>query len=174
MLPVTNSEARCGKKCASSYIGEQFGENRVGGKWLMGEGLRIPLTLSGSRKGRLGVEIILLNCCKRLQINSTFFRAVTGRLRSGDSAAQVDCGADADRYGHRGQYRAPSSGSRAKTNAKPQAPSNQAPSSNSNLRVAPLHASILSSAINDSTRRRGEERIGWKAHCPKRSFGPIT
>jgi ABC-type uncharacterized transport system YnjBCD ATPase subunit len=48
----------------------------------MGEGLRIPLTLSGGRKGRLGVEIILLNYCKCLQINSPFFQGITARLRS--------------------------------------------------------------------------------------------
>jgi hypothetical protein len=30
----------------------------------------------------LGGEIILLNCCKRLQINSTFFQVITARLRS--------------------------------------------------------------------------------------------
>jgi hypothetical protein len=30
----------------------------------------------------LGGEIILLNCCKCLQINSTFFQAITARLRS--------------------------------------------------------------------------------------------
>jgi hypothetical protein len=34
-------------KCASPYIGERFGENGVGGKWLMGALLRIPLTLLG-------------------------------------------------------------------------------------------------------------------------------
>ena len=33
-------------------------------------------------RGRLGGEIILLNCCKCLQINSTFFQAITARLRS--------------------------------------------------------------------------------------------
>ena len=32
--------------------------------------------------GRLGNEIISLNCCKWLQINRTFFQAVTARLRS--------------------------------------------------------------------------------------------
>ena len=30
----------------------------------------------------MGAEIILLNCCKCLQINSTFFQAITARLRS--------------------------------------------------------------------------------------------
>jgi hypothetical protein len=29
-------EAGCDKKYASPYIGERFGENSVGGKWLMG------------------------------------------------------------------------------------------------------------------------------------------
>jgi hypothetical protein len=40
-----------GEKCASPYIGERFGENSVGGKWLMGAMIRISLTLSGQRKG---------------------------------------------------------------------------------------------------------------------------
>jgi hypothetical protein len=53
-LPVTNSESRCGNKYVSSYIGEQFGENRVGEKWLMGAGLRIPLTLSERGRGLVG------------------------------------------------------------------------------------------------------------------------
>ena len=69
-------EASCVKKCASPYIREQFGENSVGGKWLMGVGLRIPLTLLGRGKGAVGGEIILLNCCKCLQISRTFFQAV--------------------------------------------------------------------------------------------------
>ena len=38
-------------KCASPYIGERFGENSVGGKWLMGALLRIPLTLLGYGNG---------------------------------------------------------------------------------------------------------------------------
>ena len=59
------------------YIGERFGENGVGGKWLMGALLRIPLTLSGQGNGVVGDEIILLNCCKWLQINRTFFQAAT-------------------------------------------------------------------------------------------------
>jgi hypothetical protein len=42
------------KKCASSYIGEAFAENSVGGKWLMGAGLRIPLTLLERRQGAVG------------------------------------------------------------------------------------------------------------------------
>ena len=46
-LPVTNLEAGCENKCASPYMGEPLGENSVGGKWLMGAVLRIPLTLSG-------------------------------------------------------------------------------------------------------------------------------
>jgi hypothetical protein len=41
-------------KCASPYIGERFGENGVGGKWLMGALLRIPLTLMGHGNGALG------------------------------------------------------------------------------------------------------------------------
>jgi hypothetical protein len=58
---------------AFHYIGERFGENSAGGKLLMGKWLRIPLTLLGRGKGQVGGEIILLNCCKWLQINSTFF-----------------------------------------------------------------------------------------------------
>ena len=42
----------------------------------MGKWLRIPLTLLGHGEGPAGGEIILLNCCKWFQINSTFF---TGR-----------------------------------------------------------------------------------------------
>ena len=53
-LPVTNLEAGCENKCASPYIGERFGENSVGGKWLMGKWLRILLTLLGRGKERLG------------------------------------------------------------------------------------------------------------------------
>jgi hypothetical protein len=41
-------------KCASPYIGERLGENGVGGKWLMGALLRIPLTLSGQGNGVVG------------------------------------------------------------------------------------------------------------------------
>jgi hypothetical protein len=51
---VANPEAGCEKKCPSPYIGERFGENSVGGKWLMGVGLRIPLTLLGRRQGAVG------------------------------------------------------------------------------------------------------------------------
>jgi hypothetical protein len=40
----------------------------------MGAGLRIPLTLLGRGQGAFGGEIILLNCCKWLQINGPFFR----------------------------------------------------------------------------------------------------
>jgi hypothetical protein len=46
--------APCENKYASPYIGERFGENSVGGKWLMGAGLRIPLTLSGRGQGAVG------------------------------------------------------------------------------------------------------------------------
>jgi hypothetical protein len=53
-LPVTNLEAGCENKCASPYIGERFVENSVGGKWLMGAVLRIPLTLSGRAQGAVG------------------------------------------------------------------------------------------------------------------------
>jgi hypothetical protein len=42
-------------KCASPYIGERFGENSVGGNWLMGALLRIPLTLMGHGNGAFGV-----------------------------------------------------------------------------------------------------------------------
>ena len=53
-LPVPNREAGAENKCASSYIGEPFGEISVGGKWLMGAGLRTPLTLLGRRQGAVG------------------------------------------------------------------------------------------------------------------------
>ena len=53
-LPVPNLEADCENKCTSPYIGERFGENSVGGKWLIGAGLRIPLTLLGRRQGAVG------------------------------------------------------------------------------------------------------------------------
>jgi hypothetical protein len=70
--------AACENKCASPSIGEPFGEYSVGGKWLMGELLRIPLTLLGHGYGALGGgEMILLNCYKRLQISRTFFQVVT-------------------------------------------------------------------------------------------------
>ena len=42
----------------------------------MGAVLRIPLTLLGRGKGAVGGEIILLNCCKWLQINRTFFQVM--------------------------------------------------------------------------------------------------
>jgi hypothetical protein len=50
-LPVTNLEAGSDNKCASPYIGERFGKNSVGGKWLMGAVLRIPLTRSSLLEG---------------------------------------------------------------------------------------------------------------------------
>ena len=53
-LPVTNLEAGCENKCGSPYIGERFGENSVGGKWLMGAVLRIPLTLTSRVQGAVG------------------------------------------------------------------------------------------------------------------------
>ena len=53
-LPVTNLEAGCENKCASPYIGVRFGENSVGGMWLIGAGLRISLTLSEHGKGAVG------------------------------------------------------------------------------------------------------------------------
>jgi hypothetical protein len=43
----------------------------------MGAMLRIRLTLTGPGQGEVGGEIISLNCCKWLQINSTFFQAIT-------------------------------------------------------------------------------------------------
>jgi hypothetical protein len=42
------------KKCASPYMGERLSENGVGGKWLMGALLCIPLTLMGRGNGVLG------------------------------------------------------------------------------------------------------------------------
>ena len=51
---VTSFEPGCENKCASPYIGERFGENSVGGKWLMGALLRIPLTLLGHGNGAVG------------------------------------------------------------------------------------------------------------------------
>jgi hypothetical protein len=53
-LPVTSYEAGCEIKCGSPYIGERFGENSVGGKWLLGALLRISLTLTGRGKGAVG------------------------------------------------------------------------------------------------------------------------
>jgi len=44
---------------------------------LMGALLRISLTLMGHGNGGGWDEIILLNCCKWLQINRTFFQVVT-------------------------------------------------------------------------------------------------
>jgi hypothetical protein len=52
-----------------------------------------------------------------------------------DPADQMDCGAGADRHCQRGPSPCSIIRLRAKTNEKPQAPSNHAPSSNSNLRV---------------------------------------
>jgi hypothetical protein len=72
-LSVTSFDAGCENKCASPYIGERFGENSVGGKWLISAVLRIPLTLSGRRKGWLGGETISLNCCKWLQSTGLSF-----------------------------------------------------------------------------------------------------
>jgi len=51
---MNNIEDIAAKKCAAPYIGERFGENSVGGKWLMGKWLRIPLTLLGRGKGPVG------------------------------------------------------------------------------------------------------------------------
>jgi len=48
----------------------------IGGKWLMGAVLHIPLTLLGRGKGAVGGEIIPMNCCKRLQISRPFFQAL--------------------------------------------------------------------------------------------------
>ena len=53
-LPVTSLEAGCGKKCASPYIGERFGEKSVGGKWLMGAVLCVALTLTDRGKEAVG------------------------------------------------------------------------------------------------------------------------
>ena len=44
-------------KYASPYIRERFGENSVGGKWLMAAELRIPLTLLGRGRERLGLKL---------------------------------------------------------------------------------------------------------------------
>jgi hypothetical protein len=43
--------------------------------------------------GRLGGEIILLNCCKRLQINGTFFQVATVSSEGKFSHAQIEVGA---------------------------------------------------------------------------------
>jgi hypothetical protein len=43
--------------------------------------------------GRLGGEIILLNCCKRLQINSTFFQVVAVLFEGKFSHTQIEVGA---------------------------------------------------------------------------------
>jgi hypothetical protein len=69
------------------------------------------------------------------RLSDTGKLASAARLRSGTTPAdQVDCGAGADRHGQRGPSRCSLIWLRAKTSAKPQAPSNHAPSSNSNLR----------------------------------------
>jgi hypothetical protein len=83
-------------------------------------------------------EIISLNCCKWLQINRTFFR-----LLSRGCGAKRFCRSSGLRRGCRSaRPKGPSPCSiiwlRAKTNAKPQAPSNPAPRSNSNLRLDPF------------------------------------
>jgi hypothetical protein len=89
-LPVTSLEAGCENKCASPYIGERFGENSVGGKWLIGAGLRIPLTLLGHGQGAVGGEIILLNCCKWLQIKRTFYQVGTHCITDGVISARME------------------------------------------------------------------------------------
>jgi hypothetical protein len=56
--PAENQEQFDGSRASfyrdCPYIGERFGENSVGGKWLMDAGLRIPLTLSGRGRGAVG------------------------------------------------------------------------------------------------------------------------
>jgi hypothetical protein len=73
-LPVTNREAGCENKCASPYIGERFGENSVGGKWLMGAVLRIALTLTGRGQGAAGgvklFHSIVVSGCKSTRLIS--------------------------------------------------------------------------------------------------------
>jgi len=59
----------------------------------MGALLRIPLTLLGHGNEAVGGEIILLNCCKRLQINSTFFQAVTVLSEGKFSHTRIEVGA---------------------------------------------------------------------------------
>ena len=89
----------------------------------------------------MGGEIILLNCCKWLQINRPFFQAVTARLRSEATlpikriAARVQIGTakGAKSVAH---LLAQSQDQRKTA----QAPSNHAPRSNSNLRFGPFHA----------------------------------
>ena len=80
-------------KCASPYIGERFDENGVGGKWLMGALLRIPLTLMGHGNGALGGEIILLNYCKWLQMRQDFLSgcncSIRGQIQRKPARAQL-------------------------------------------------------------------------------------
>ena len=147
--PSSHRRRHCCKKCASPYIGERFGENSVGGKWLMGAELRIPLTLLGRRQRAVGGEIISLNCCKWLQINRHYFWTLD--FRPWTPAGVPGCGAKRPSRSsglRRGCRSARPKGLspcsiiwlRAKTNAKPQAPSNHAPNSNSNLQPLLIRA----------------------------------
>ena len=53
LFVLTRFQASCAKLLLS-YIGERFGGISVGGKWLMDNQLRTPLTLLGLRKGLVG------------------------------------------------------------------------------------------------------------------------
>ena len=60
---------------------------------MVGALLRTPLTLTGHGNGvgRLGDEIILLNCCKCLQISRTFFQVITMPVRHSDRSNGFSC-----------------------------------------------------------------------------------
>jgi hypothetical protein len=57
---------------------------------LMRAWLRIPLTLLGRGQGAVGGEIILLNCCKWLQIKRTFYQVGTHCITDGVISARME------------------------------------------------------------------------------------